>query len=60
MVALPLISNVRLTDRRSFLNWYAELKINSTFCNVWHLADPDAPNALHLLFAEPLKLLIID
>ena len=27
---------------------------------MWHLADPDAPNALYLLFAEPLELLTID
>jgi hypothetical protein len=27
---------------------------------VWHLADPDAPNAPHLLSAEPLKPLTID
>ena len=60
MASLPLVSDVRLTDRRSFLDWYAELKINSTFRNVWHLADPDALNALHLLFAEPLELLTIN
>jgi hypothetical protein len=60
MASLPLVSDICLTDRRSFLNWYAELKINSTFRNVWHLVDPDAPNALHLLSAEPPELLTID
>jgi hypothetical protein len=51
---------MRLTDKRSFLNWYAKLKINSTFYNVWHLVDPDALNAPHLLSAELPELLIID
>ena len=60
IASLPLVSDVRLTDRRSFPNWYAELKINSTFCNVWHLVDPDAPNAPHLLSAEPPEPLTID
>jgi hypothetical protein len=60
MAALPLVSDVRLTDRRSFPEWYAELKINSTFRNVWHLVDLNALNAPHLLSAEPPEPLTID
>jgi hypothetical protein len=59
-MANPPVSNVRLTDRRSFPEWYAELKINSTFRNVWHLIDPDALIAPHLLSAEPPKPLLIN
>ena len=60
MAALPPVSNIRLTDRRSFPEWYTELKINSTFRNVWHLIDPAAPDAPHLLSAEPPTPLTID
>jgi len=60
MALLPLISNIRLTDKRSFPEWYAELKINSIFRNVWHLIDPDSPNAPHLLSAELPKPLTIN
>jgi hypothetical protein len=55
-----LVADIRLTDRRSFPEWYAELKINSTFRNVWYLVDPEAPNAPHLLSAEPPLPLTID
>jgi hypothetical protein len=60
MATAPPVSEVRLTNRRSFPDWYAELKINSTFQNVWHLVDPDAPNAPHLLSEEPALPLTID
>jgi len=59
MAALP-VSDIRLTNRRSFPAWYAELKINSTFRNIWHLVNPDAPEAPHLLSAEPPPPLTID
>ena len=55
-MAAPPVSDIRLTDRRSFPAWYAELKINSTFRNVWC----DAPEASHLLSAEPPPPLTID
>jgi len=60
MASNPPVSDIRLTDRRSFPDWYAELKINSTFRNVWHLVDPEAPNAPHLLSEEPPLPLTID
>ena len=60
MAIVSPVSDIRLTDRRSFPDWYAELKINSTFRNVWHLVDPDAPNAPHLLSEEPALPLTID
>ncbi|PMD67167.1 uncharacterized protein K444DRAFT_606094 [Hyaloscypha bicolor E] len=59
MAALP-VSDIRLTNRRSFPAWYAELKINSTFRNVWHLVNPDTPEAPHLLSADPPPPLTID
>lgn len=59
-MAAPPVSDIRLTNRRSFPAWYAELKINSTFRNVWHLVNPDAPEAPHLLSAEPPPPLTID
>jgi len=60
MPALPPVSDIRLTNRRSFPEWYTELKINSTFRNVWYLIDPAAPDAPHLLSAEPPAPLTID
>ena len=60
MATVPPVSDIRLTDRRSFPEWYAELKINSTFRNVWHLVNPDAPTAPHLLSDEPPLPLTID
>jgi hypothetical protein len=60
MATIPPVSDVRLTDRRSFPEWYTELKINATFRNVWHLVDPNAPTAPHLLSAEPPLPLTID
>ena len=52
-MATTLVSDIRLTNRSSFPKWYVELKINSTFRNVWHLVNPDTPEAPHLLSAEP-------
>jgi hypothetical protein len=60
MATIPLVSDVRLIDRRSFPDWYVELKINSTFRNVWYLVDPEAPTTPHLLSAEPPLPLTID
>jgi hypothetical protein len=60
MASNPLVSDIRLTDRQSFLEWYAELKINSTFRNVWHLVNPDAPATPHLLSDKPPLPLTID
>jgi hypothetical protein len=60
IASLPPVSNMRLTNRKSFFKWYAKLKINFIFCNMEHLVNFNALNALHLLFAEPLKLLTID
>ena len=59
-MATPPVSDARLTDRRSFPDWYAELTINATFRGVWHLADPDAPTAPHLISQEPPLPLTID
>jgi hypothetical protein len=60
MVSNPLVSDIRLTDWRSFLEWYVELKINSTFWNVWHLVNPDALATPHLLSDKPPLPLTID
>jgi hypothetical protein len=60
MVSNPLVSDIRLINRQSFLEWYVELKINSTFQNVWHLVDPEALNVPHLLSEEPPLPLTID
>jgi hypothetical protein len=60
MTTLPLVPNIRLTNKRSFPTWYAELRINALFRNIWHLADLDALMAPHLLSVEPPKPLSIN
>ena len=60
IASLPLVSDMHCINKRSFLKQYTKLKINSTFYNMWHLADLNVCNALHLLFAKLLKLLIIN
>jgi hypothetical protein len=59
-MAAPLVSDICLTNYRSFPAWYAELKINSTFRNIWHLINPDTPETPYLLSAEPPPPLTID
>jgi hypothetical protein len=54
------VSEIRLTDWQSFPEWYAKLKINATFRNVWHLVNLDAPAAPHLLSDKPPLPLTID
>jgi len=49
------IVEARLTDRRSFPTWFLQLKFNSTFRDIWHLVDPSAPDAPHLIAQPPVK-----
>jgi len=60
MALPPPVSEIRLTDRKSFPEWYTELKINSTFRNVWYLVNPDAPDTPHIISEEPPMPLSID
>jgi len=49
------ITEARLTDRRSFLAWFLQLKFSSTFRDIWHLVDPSALDAPHLIAQSPAK-----
>ncbi|PMD18558.1 hypothetical protein NA56DRAFT_726601 [Hyaloscypha hepaticicola] len=42
-----------LRDRRIWPAWYLRLQFECTFRNIWQYVNPSAPNAPHLIAAEP-------